>query len=43
MAERAGSRKTIELEGGSHTVAIPEAGQVVDLIREAAAATTGRQ
>ena len=43
MAERAGSRKTIELQGGSHTVAIPEAGQVVDLIREAAAATTGRQ
>jgi pimeloyl-ACP methyl ester carboxylesterase len=43
MAERAGSRKTIELEGGSHTVAIPEAAQVVDLIREAATATTGRQ
>ena len=43
MAERAGSRKTIELQGGSHTVAIPEAGQVVDLIREAAAATTGQQ
>ncbi|WP_159616252.1 alpha/beta fold hydrolase [Arthrobacter zhaoguopingii] len=43
MAERAGSRKTIELQGGSHTVAIPEAAQVVDLIREAAAATTGRQ
>ncbi|RJU00261.1 alpha/beta hydrolase [Arthrobacter frigidicola] len=43
MAERAGSRKTIELEGGSHTVAIPEAAQVVDLIREAAAATTGQQ
>jgi pimeloyl-ACP methyl ester carboxylesterase len=43
MAERAESRKTIELEGGSHTVAIPEAAQVVDLIREAAAATTGQQ
>ena len=42
MAERAGSRKTIELAGGSHTVGIPEAAQVVDLIREAAAATTGR-
>lgn len=43
MAERAGSRKTIELEGGSHTVAIPEAHQVVDLIREAVAATSGQQ
>jgi pimeloyl-ACP methyl ester carboxylesterase len=43
MAERAGSRKTIELKGGSHTVGIPEAGQVLDLIREAAAATTGQQ
>lgn len=43
MADRAGSRRTIELKGGSHTVGIPEAGQVVDLIREAAAATTGQQ
>lgn len=42
MAERAGSRRTIELAGGSHTVGIVEAGQVVDLIREAAAATTGQ-
>ncbi|AEY85468.1 hydrolase [Streptomyces hygroscopicus subsp. jinggangensis 5008] len=38
MAERAGSRRTVELEGGSHTVAIPEASVLVDLIREAAAA-----
>lgn len=37
-----GSRKTVELEGGSHTVGIPEAAQVVDLIREAASATTGQ-
>jgi pimeloyl-ACP methyl ester carboxylesterase len=36
MAERAGSRRTVELHGGSHTVAIPEAPLVVDLIREAA-------
>ncbi len=36
MAERAGSRRTIELEGGSHTVGIPEAATVADLIREAA-------
>lgn len=35
MAERAGSQKTIELEGGSHTVGIPEAKQVADLIVEA--------
>jgi len=36
MAERAGSRRTVELEGGSHTVAIPEAAALVDLIKEAA-------
>ena len=36
MAERAGSRRTVELTGGSHTVAIPEAATLVDLIREAA-------
>ncbi|MET1051752.1 MAG: alpha/beta hydrolase [Mycetocola sp.] len=41
MAERAGSRKTIELAGGSHTVGIPEAAQVVALILEAAEATSG--
>jgi pimeloyl-ACP methyl ester carboxylesterase len=38
MAERAGSRRTVEIEGGSHSVGIPEAAAVVDLIREAAAA-----
>lgn len=36
MAERAGSRRTVELQGGSHAVAIPEAAAVVNLIREAA-------
>ena len=36
MVERAGSRRTVEIPGGSHTVAIPEAAMVVDLIREAA-------
>ncbi|KAA9148636.1 alpha/beta hydrolase [Microbacterium lushaniae] len=41
MAERAGAKKTIEVKGGSHTVGIPEAAQVFDLIREAADATTG--
>lgn len=35
MADRAGSRHTVELQGGSHTVAIPEARALVDLIREA--------
>lgn len=38
MAERAGSRRTVELAGGSHTVGIPEARQVADLIFEAALA-----
>jgi pimeloyl-ACP methyl ester carboxylesterase len=38
MAERAGSRKTVELQGGSHSVGVPEAAKVVELIREAAAA-----
>lgn len=38
MAERAGSRRTVELEGGSHTVSIPEAAATVDLIRAAAGA-----
>ncbi|SDZ32339.1 alpha/beta fold hydrolase [Herbiconiux ginsengi] len=36
MAERAHSRRTVELAGGSHTVGIPESAQVVDLIKEAA-------
>jgi pimeloyl-ACP methyl ester carboxylesterase len=39
MAERAGSRGTVEVEGGSHAVAIPAADQVADLIMQAAAAT----
>ena len=41
MAERAGSRRTVELAGGSHAVGIPEAGQVAELIQEAATATVG--
>jgi len=36
MAERAGSKRTIELEGGSHAVGIPEAATVVELIEVAA-------
>lgn len=39
MAERANSRRTVELEGGSHTVAIPEAATAVELIREAVSET----
>jgi pimeloyl-ACP methyl ester carboxylesterase len=39
MAERAGSRRTVEIAGGSHAVGIPEAAQVTDLIREAAETT----
>jgi pimeloyl-ACP methyl ester carboxylesterase len=41
MAKRAGSRKIVELEGGSHTVGIPEAGVVADLIREAVTEACG--
>lgn len=41
MAKRAGSRKTVELKGGSHTVGIPEAGAVADLISEAATEVCG--
>ncbi len=37
MADRAGSRRTVELAGGSHTVAVPEAARAVDLIEEAVA------
>ncbi len=39
MAARAGSRRTVEVPGGSHSVAIPEAKAVFELIREAAALT----
>jgi pimeloyl-ACP methyl ester carboxylesterase len=40
MADRAGSRRTVELAGGSHTVAIPEAARVVDLIEHALVSVT---
>jgi pimeloyl-ACP methyl ester carboxylesterase len=39
MAERAGSRRTVEIAGGSHSVGIPQAAAVAELIREAAAAS----
>lgn len=42
MAERAGSRRTVEITGGSHTVGIPEAQQVADLIADAADAVAVR-
>ncbi len=40
MAERAGSRATVEIAGGSHSVGIPEADAVADMIAEAAAVTS---
>jgi pimeloyl-ACP methyl ester carboxylesterase len=40
MAERAGSRRTVEIKGGSHAVGIPEAAAVADIIKEAVAATS---
>ncbi len=36
MAERAGARRTVEIEGGTHTVGVPEAATVVELVDEAA-------
>ena len=41
MAERAESRRTVEIEGGSHAVGIPEAAAVVELIQEAAGVRGG--
>ena len=41
MAERAGSQRTIELEGASHAVAVSRPHGVADLILEAAAAGVG--
>ncbi len=43
MAERARSRRTVEIAGGSHTVAVPEAPAAVELIREAAAVASGER
>ncbi len=42
MAERAGSQRTVELEGGSQAVAVTEAAAVAGLIREAAGAAASR-
>jgi pimeloyl-ACP methyl ester carboxylesterase len=42
LAERAGSRRTVELRGGSHAVAIAEAAAVVDLSCEAASGAAVR-
>ena len=41
MADRAGSRRTVEVEGGSHSVGIPEAAAVVEMIQEAAGVRGG--
>ncbi|MFI6488745.1 alpha/beta fold hydrolase [Streptomyces sp. NPDC050564] len=43
MAERAGSRRTVELPDGSHTVGSPEAAAVVGLVREAVAASAAHE
>ncbi len=42
MADRAGSRRTLELQGGSHAVALTEAAAIAGLIREAAGASASR-
>lgn len=43
MAERAGSRRTVEFEGGSHSIGIPEAAAVADLVREAVASSRDQE
>jgi len=40
VTERAGSRRTVELEGEPHSGATPEAAAVAELVEEAAAATS---
>ncbi len=42
MAARAGSQRTVELQGASHAVAVSEAAAVAGLIREAAGAAASR-
>jgi pimeloyl-ACP methyl ester carboxylesterase len=42
MAERAGLRRTVELQGGPHAVAVTEAAAVATLVREAAGAAASR-
>jgi pimeloyl-ACP methyl ester carboxylesterase len=41
MAERAGSKKTVTIEGASHAVMISHADAVVELVEQAAAAVGG--
>jgi pimeloyl-ACP methyl ester carboxylesterase len=38
MAERAGSKKTVTIEGASHAVMMSHADAVVELVEQAAAA-----
>jgi hypothetical protein len=38
MADRAGSKKTVTIEGGSHAVMMSHADAVVELVEQAAAA-----
>jgi hypothetical protein len=41
MAERAGSKKTVTIEGASHAVMMSHADAVVELVEQAAAAVGG--
>ena len=43
MAERAGGREVVEIEGASHAVAVSRPGAVADLIDAAARATAGQR
>ena len=42
MAERAGSQRTVELQGASHAVAVTDAAAVAGLIGEAAGSAVSR-
>jgi pimeloyl-ACP methyl ester carboxylesterase len=43
MAERAGSKKTVTIEGASHAVMMSHADAVVELVEQATAAVRGFQ
>ena len=41
MAERAGSRRTLDIAGGSHAVAVAQPGPIAEVIFDAAAVPAG--
>jgi hypothetical protein len=41
MAERAESRHTVEIAGGSHAISVSHAAETADIVLEAATATVG--